>query len=184
MSFSLEENIFSPEECHSFYTSLRDEIPWRQEQVTVFGKTHQVPRLCQWFGEPGKSYLWSGVEMSPLPWTSRISEIRERVEEKTQRRFNSVLLNYYRDGKDTVGWHSDDEPELGSEPFIASVSFGTLRDFYLRDKITQEKIELSLKNGSLLSMWGNSQQRWEHSLPRRLRIKEGRINLTFRTIFC
>lgn len=147
----------------------------------MFGKEHDIPRLQQWYGDPGQVYVWSGIEMQPLPWLPEILEVRDAVQRATKRKFNSVLLNLYRDGNDTVGWHADDEPGLGLSPFIASLSVGAEREFVLRrneDKTV--KISVPLSHGSLLVMAGETQGNWQHAVPRRKRVTEPRINLTFR----
>ncbi len=149
----------------------------------MFGKAYPVPRLHQWFGDPDAVYSWSGLTMQPQPWSPELAYLRGAVEAATRRRFNSVLVNFYRDGSDAVSWHADDEPELGSQPLIASVSLGASRDFILRRKHdVASKISVSLENGSLLVMAGTTQQEWEHALPRRKRVKQPRLNLTFRQI--
>lgn len=160
---------------------LIKETPWRADRIKVFGTEHDVPRLQQWFGDPGRTYVWSGLRMEPLPWTSSLLDIRRRIEDVVDRTFNSVLLNYYRDGNDTVGWHADDEPELGTCPVIASLSLGAERDFLMRHKLKPPaRIRVALSHGSLLMMSGTTQQFWQHSVPRRKTIHEPRINLTFR----
>lgn len=158
------------------------EVPWRKDTLRVYGREHPLPRLQQWFGDPGRVYTWSGIRMDPLPWTSPVLDVKRRVEDVTGRKFNSVLLNLYRDGADTVGWHADNEPELGEEPFIASVSLGATRDFVLRhtDPAVQ-RLRLSLAHGSLLLMSGRTQSFWQHALPRRKGVIDPRVNLTFRT---
>lgn len=161
--------------------SLLENVPWKQDTITMFGREHLVPRLHQWYGDEGTVYRWSGVEMRPLPWPAGLARIREHVESVAGVRFNSLLLNLYRNGDDTVGWHADDEPALGSNPVIASVSLGASRDFVLRRrKAKGEKVSIQLSNGSLLVMRGDTQTNWEHSVPRRKRVREPRVNLTFR----
>ena len=178
----LRRDFLPGPEASALFEQLRAEIPWRQDELTLFGKTYAIPRLHQWYGD--RSYTWSGIEMRPLPWTPALEGLRQRVEAATRRRFNSALVNYYRDGEDTVGWHADDEPELGPAPFIASVSLGAERDFALRRKLAgdevPERLKVSLPHGSLLVMCEGVQARWQHCLPRRKRVRAGRINLTFR----
>lgn len=159
---------------------LIDTTPWRSDRITVFGKSHELPRLRQWYGNRDSIYLWSGIEMRPLPWTPELLEIREKVQDLVQQQFNSVLLNYYRNGNDTVGWHSDNETGLGDQPFIASLSLGAPRDFMLRSMDQSEKVKITLSHGSLLTMGGDSQRLWQHSLPRRRMVALPRVNLTFR----
>ncbi len=162
---------------------LRDSVQWREDVIRVFGKIHKVPRLQQWFGDPGTVYRWSGLEMKPRPWTPLLERIRRKVEGRLGARFNSLLLNLYRDGGDTVGWHADDEPTLGKNPTIASVSLGAERDFLLRHvEDTTKKHKVSLPHGSLLVMSGTTQEYWQHSLPRRKRVRTERLNMTFRNV--
>ena len=162
---------------------LLEQVPWRQDSVRVYGKLHRLPRLQQWYGAPGTSYRWSGLTIHPRPWTKELSKAREAVQVATGRVFNSCLLNHYRNGNDTVGWHADDEPELGNAPVIASVSLGCARDFSLRLKSNPKtKHVLCLPHGSLLVMAGDVQSRWQHSVPRRKRTTAPRVNLTFRLI--
>jgi alkylated DNA repair dioxygenase AlkB len=156
---------------------------WRQDFIKIYGRVHPVPRLQQWYGDPDKAYTWSGIKMNPLPWTPSLLKVRCLVQDALGTEFNSVLLNMYRHGRDTVSWHSDDELELGEHPTIASISLGATRDFQLRKKIgLPTKIQVQLEDCSLLVMSGETQKKWEHSIPRRMRLKGPRINLTFRKI--
>jgi alkylated DNA repair dioxygenase AlkB len=153
---------------------------WRAETITVFGQRHLQPRLTAWHGEA--SYTYSGLTLQPLPFTPLLQAIRAAVEAATGHRYNSVLLNYYRDGRDSMGMHSDDEPELGPQPAIASVSFGATRAFILRHKRTRETIKLDLTDGSLLFMGGALQHNWVHGINKSARSLGPRVNLTFRRI--
>jgi alkylated DNA repair dioxygenase AlkB len=148
--------------------------------VTVFGQRHLQPRLTAWHGEA--SYTYSGLTLDPLPFTPLLQQIRAAVEAATGCRFNSVLLNYYRDGRDSMGMHSDDEPELGAEPAIASVSFGATRTFILRHKRSKRTVKLELDDGSLLFMSGALQKNWLHGINKTARTHSARVNLTFRQI--
>lgn len=159
---------------------LQAEIDWRRETITLFGRAVQQPRLCAWYG--ARAYTYSGLTLQPAPWTPLLAELRAAVEAATGRRFNSVLLNYYRDGRDSMGMHSDDEPELGPEPAIASLSFGEERPFLLRHKASGERRRLVLANGSLLLMTGQTQACWQHGIAKSARPLGPRINLTFRHI--
>jgi alkylated DNA repair dioxygenase AlkB len=159
---------------------LLEQTAWRAESVTVFGKRYLQPRLTAWHGEA--SYTYSGLTLTPLPFTPLLETIRQAAEAATGHRYNSVLLNYYRDGKDSMGMHSDDEPELGPEPAIASVSFGATRPFVLRHKRTGQTIKLDLDDGSLLFMGGKLQQHWLHGINKSARLLGPRVNLTFRRI--
>lgn len=184
LQVKLFENYYPSNISNNLFESLIKETPWRQDKIVVYGKEYQQPRLTQWYGDNNKSYKYSGILMSPLPWSSVLLSIKNELEKNLKYEFNSVLLNLYRDGNDTVGWHSDDEPELGLKPIIASISLGEEREFLFRSKIDKDnKKSLLLKNGSLLVMFGDNQRLWQHSLPKRKNIKNPRINLTFRTIY-
>ena len=161
-------------------TRLLDETPWRAESVVVYGKRHLQPRLTAWYGDA--SYTYSGLRLEPLPWTDLLLAIRAAVESACGRRFNSVLLNRYRNGRDSMGMHSDDEPELGPEPAIASLSFGSTRGFILRHKRNKQTIKLDLNDGSLLLMSGPLQRNWLHGINKSARPLGERVNLTFRYI--
>lgn len=166
-----------------YFQELLEKTPWRQDKIVVYGKEYDVPRLQQWYGDSEKAYTFSGIKMEPLPWTESLRELKGLVEEVCDTKFNSVLLNHYRNGDDTVGWHADDEYELGYHPVIASVSLGETRDFVLRKNSDyKEKLTIPLTDGSLLLMSGATQKSWQHSLPRRKGILNPRINLTFRKI--
>lgn len=178
----------------SFYdrataTSLFDELlsqtPWTQRHVKVYGQRYPEPRLTAWYGDPNKRYSYSGLTLEPLPWTPLLSQIKTRVDVAAGVSFNSVLLNLYRDGRDSNGWHQDNEPELGQNPVIASLSLGAVRRFQLRHKFNKElpKVELDLPHGSLLVMAGTTQHFWQHQIPKTAKPVAERINLTFRVIY-
>ncbi len=162
--------------------TLIAECDWRQESVTLFGKTHPQPRLTAWYGDA--AYRYSGLTLQPAAWTARLQQVRSRVEQLTGHDFNSVLLNYYRDQQDCMGMHSDDEAELGPQPAIASLSLGAERDFRFKHRSRRdlETLKLPLPSGSLLLMTGNTQQHWRHGIARQRRACGPRINLTFRHI--
>jgi alkylated DNA repair dioxygenase AlkB len=160
------------------FARLRAETPWEQRHIVLFGRRHAQPRLTAWYGDV--PYTYSGLTLEPRPWTALLAALRATVQEATGRAFNSVLLNYYRDGRDSMGWHADDEPELGPEPAIASLSLGQPRTFKLRHRNTGERRALALADGSLLLMAGRTQAHWLHALPRTAKPVGGRINLTFR----
>lgn len=165
------------------FDELMEEIPWRQESVHMYGKQIPMPRLTAWIGDPGRSYRYSGVTYEPLPWTGRTAAMREQIEQRTGACFNTVLANLYRDGRDSMGWHADNEPELGENPVIASVSLGAVRRFQLRHRKQQDqRVDLDLEPGSLLIMAGALQHHWRHGLPKTTREVGPRINLTFRNI--
>lgn len=160
------------------------EIPWRQDNIVVWGKMYSQPRLVAWYGDRGSDYTYSGIKLTPLPWTDLLLDIKSRVETVTATRFNSVLLNYYRDNRDSMGFHSDDERELGVRPTIASLSLGEERTFVLKHKINKfaHPIRLRLESGSLLLMKGEMQRYWKHGIAKESRPCGPRINLTFRRI--
>jgi len=167
-----------------FLCRLMDETPWRQETITLWGKTHLQPRLSAWYGDAGSNYAYSGVVLHPLPWTDTLLSIKSDIEKLTSSRFNSVLINLYRNEQDSVGWHSDAEPELGSQPVIASLSLGEMRTFRMRHKSRKEEkpIGIELHDGDLLLMKGVTQQFWQHAVAKERAPCGPRINLTFRTI--
>jgi alkylated DNA repair dioxygenase AlkB len=176
-------NLFTVEESSGYLTKLISSIPWEQPVITMFNKQVITPRLTGWYGDPEKDYSYSGNNFAPLPWTDELLEIKERTERLSYTTFNSVLLNYYRDGNDSVAWHSDNERELGRQPIIASVSFGQVRRFDIRHKKEHErKYAIKLENGSMLIMKGDLQQNWEHRIAKSTVPMKARINLTFRVI--
>jgi alkylated DNA repair dioxygenase AlkB len=163
------------------YQHLLEQTQWRQDRLTVYGKQHLAPRLSCWFGESWMDFSYSNQTMTACAFTPLLLEIKADIEARTGDSFNSVLVNYYRDGQDSVGWHSDDEPELGRNPVIASLSLGAPRDFHLRHKVEKSHSKkMALEHGSLLMMRGLTQPRWQHQIPKRANA-QGRINLTFRT---
>ncbi|HAG71482.1 MAG TPA: alpha-ketoglutarate-dependent dioxygenase AlkB [Gammaproteobacteria bacterium] len=165
--------------------TLINEIPWHQASIIIAGVPRQVPRLQCWMGDAESIYGYSGMRLSPEPWSEAVISIKQRLCDLTCLNFNSVLLNYYRDGKDSVAWHADDEPELGVDPIIASVSLGAERDFQLCPKNSSSravKARLKLRNGSLLVMGKGMQNNWLHQVPKANNIFDPRINLTFRNI--
>ncbi|MFT5445361.1 MAG: alkylated DNA repair dioxygenase AlkB [Gammaproteobacteria bacterium] len=180
----LRAGFLGADEASELFDLLVDAVPWRQDRLTLWGREHLVPRLHQWFGDAGLTYTWSGIELQPLPWIAPLCALRERLRLETGAAFNTVLANYYRDGADSVGWHADDEPELGQAPVIASISLGAERDFQLRHRTRKDLpvTTINLPHGSLLLMSGLTQRHWKHQLPRRKRVSSGRINLTFRIV--
>lgn len=176
-------NLFTREESDVYFDVLMNEIPWKQEPIRIFGKTVMQPRLTAWYGDPGKHYSYSGITMNPTHWTDALLKIKQRIETVSPVIFNSALLNLYRDQSDSMGWHRDNEKELGVNPVIASVTFGAARRFLLRyytDKDLKQSLELT--HGSLLLMQGRTQHAWEHSIPKQSSIAGSRINITFRVI--
>ena len=163
---------------------LQREIDWRAEEITVWGKKFLQPRLVAWYGNPHLDYSYSGIRLKPAQWTDDLLKLKHIVEVASSHKFNSVLLNYYRNHQDSMGFHSDDEPELGSKPVIASLSLGEKRVLVFKHK-TDKSIRpyrLSLQSGSLLLMRGDTQRNWVHGIEKSTRECGPRINLTFRQI--
>jgi len=160
------------------------EVPWRAEEVMVWGRTVLQPRLTAWYGDAGRSYAYSGILLRPLPWTPLLLEIKRSVEAVAGSAFNSVLLNYYRDNRDSIGFHSDDERELGLRPVIGSLSLGAERILTFKHKRLKqaEPVRLRLPSGSLLLMCGKTQDCWRHGIAKESRPCGPRVNLTFRAI--
>ena len=176
-------DFFNRNESNQIFAELYDTINWKQEVTLLFGKQVTIPRLTAWYGDAGKSYTYSKIKMEPNLWTPTLITIKSKIEAIAGTLFNSVLLNLYRDGKDSVSWHSDDEPELGENPDIGSVSFGGTRRFMLRHKYQKEmKFEIQLTPGSFLLMKGVTQHFWQHQIPKVAKVNEPRINLTFRKV--
>lgn len=173
--------FLDPETSDEHLTGLLDEVPWEARSIVLFGRRVPQPRLACWYGD--ESYSYSGITLEPRPFSPRLSALRLLVEEATHHSFNSVLMNLYRDGNDSMGWHADDEPELGSEPVIASLSLGCIRKFRFRHRETKETIDVELEPGSLVIMSGLSQACWVHDVPKSKRVTAPRINLTFRRVF-
>lgn len=176
-------DFFRKDKADQFFEKLKNQIEWKQEPIKIFGKTINQPRLTALYGNPEKPYGYSGIIMQPLVWTDFLLEIKSRVEEKAKTNFTHVLLNYYRDGKDSMGWHRDNEAVLGPNPNIVSVSFGETREFQIRHYAKKKlKLKLPLDHGSLVIMGGSSQHLWEHQIPKTAKPMGPRINLTFRKI--
>ncbi len=169
-------------QANDLFSALYQSLAWQQDRIKVYGKWHNIPRLQAWYGDSQQAYQYSGLTMVAQPWTESLLTIKHRIEQFSQVQFNSCLVNLYRDGNDTVGWHSDDEPELGQQPIIASLSLGDSRDFKMKHKTLDKKLTITLDNGSLLLMSGDTQHYWQHCLPRTKRVKSPRVNLTFRQI--
>lgn len=175
-------NFFPKSESDILLKGLRNNIVWKQESMNMYGKKIDFPRLTAWYGNNDKPYSFSGITLQPLPWTSEILTIKNKIEPIAKTVFNSVLLNLYRDGNDSISWHTDAEKELGINPIIASVNFGATRKFQLRHIKTKEKLEIELTHGSLLIMQGELQHFWQHQVPKTSKPVGERINLTFRVI--
>jgi alkylated DNA repair dioxygenase AlkB len=179
----LFQNFFSEPESEKYFQHLANEIKWKQEPIKIFGKEMMQPRLTAFYGDAEKTYSYSGITMQPHFWTKELLEIKAKIETAAQVKFTSTLLNFYRNEKDSMGWHRDNEKELGDNPVIGSVSFGAARIFQLRDyKRRSITKSIELTNGSFLLMRGETQHIWEHQLPKTSRQTSARINITFRII--
>jgi alkylated DNA repair dioxygenase AlkB len=176
-------NFFNQEESNGLFDELANSIAWQQQTIKLYARTLKLPRLTAWYGDEGKYYTYSGITANPRAWTPTLWQIKQRIEPLSGVIFNSVLLNYYRSKRDSVSWHSDDEPELGTNPVIGSVSFGATRRFQLKHKENPDQKEtVELTHGSLLLMSGPTQHYWLHQIPKSTKCSVGRINLTFRII--
>jgi alkylated DNA repair dioxygenase AlkB len=179
----LFENFFTEKEAAHFLQKLKSTIQWKQEPIKMFGKMIMQPRLTAWYGDADKSYTYSGITMKPNNWTKELLEIKTRIEPISNVQFTSALLNLYRDGQDSMGWHRDNEKELGDNPTIGSVSFGESRIFKLREYATKELVKnIELLHGSYLLMQGETQHFWEHQIPKTTKTLTERINITFRKL--
>ncbi|MCR6686487.1 alpha-ketoglutarate-dependent dioxygenase AlkB [Pseudoxanthomonas sp.] len=180
----LARGWLAPEAAATLMEALLREVPWGVHHVRLFGRQLPSPRLSCWIGDPEASYRYSGSRFQPRPWIPALAALRGRLQDELGQPFNSVLANRYRSGADAMGWHSDDEPELGARPLIASLSLGATRRFLLRRRDDPgQRLALELEPGSLLLMGGDTQRHWKHALPRTARPVGERINLTFRRIF-
>ena len=176
-------HFFDTIEANKILTTLTETIPWQQDDIKVFGKVYPQPRLTALFGNDGKPYSYSNITMQPHPWNLLLQKLKFQVETVSKGNFTTVLLNLYRTGQDSNGWHADNEKELGINPIIASLSFGAERYFHLQHNNNKElKLKILLEHGSLLLMKGTTQHFWKHQIPKTSKPIEPRINLTFRTI--
>jgi alkylated DNA repair dioxygenase AlkB len=174
----------SAQEAAQWFARLNAEIPWEQHRLRLFGRELKAPRLSCWIGDANAVYRYSGTRFEPQPWTPATDKLRAYLFTHCSERYNSVLANLYRDGRDSMDWHSDDERELGPEPVIASFSFGGVRRFRLRHRHNPDlRLDLELPPGSLLRMAGSTQRLYRHDVPKTTRAVAPRINLTFRQIF-
>ncbi len=177
------EDFFDERESKSLFDSLLLNVNWRQDKIKIFNKEVSIPRLSAWYGNAGLSYSYSGLKLEPNEWNEELLIIKEKIENHLGIQFNSVLINLYRNQNDSMGWHCDNEKELGLEPKIASISLGSNRMFHLKHKTHKQlKLKVPLNNGSLLMMEGKMQQNWLHAIPKANHEIGPRINLTFRTI--
>lgn len=167
----------------SLWEALSQEIPWQKDQVHLFGKTYTTRRKVAWFADLPTEYNYSGFRRQSFPWPSHLGKIKKEIERILGTGFQSCLANYYHDGEDSMGWHSDDERVIPKRSPIASVSFGAERTFVFRHKTNFKTVSLELENASLLLMENETQEFWKHALPKRKRVQSPRINLTFRQVF-
>lgn len=182
-TYSADQVDWSKIEPELFKNIKFKNILWKQDYIHLYGKKIPLPRLTSWYGDEGKTYKYSGILSQPNPWNRGLLYIKEQIEKVAGTQFNSVLMNWYRNGEDYLNWHTDDEPELGKNPMIASVNFGETRDFQVRHKDDHQlKCTVPLQHGSLLIMSGEMQHFWEHAVPKRKKVQHSRFNLTFRMI--
>ncbi len=174
--------FFPKEQADEFYRRLLRNLAWRTEELLIYGRRLTTPRLMAWYGDTDAHYKYSGQAHRPLPWTTELLDLRNAVTAVCRRRFNSVLANLYRDGRDSMGSHADNEQELGENPLIASLSFGETRILRFKHPANGIKLDLALAHGDLLIMAGALQHHWRHELPKTRKVLQPRINLTFRTI--
>lgn len=175
-------DFYDDKKSQFFYQQLSDNIAWKHEELNMFGKKIMTQRQVAFYGDSDKSYTYSNKEKIALPWTEELKTIKTDLESKLNIEFNSCLLNLYHDGSEGMGWHTDDEKELEENGVIASLSFGAVRKFSFKHKVTKEKVDFSLQAGSLLLMRGETQKHWLHQLPKTKKVHQARINLTFRNI--
>jgi len=179
----LYRSVFDLSDSNLYFETLLAEVPWEQESIQMFGKMTPLPRLTAWYGDPKTTYTYSSLKNEPLPWSEILLEVRQHIIELTDNTFNSVLLNLYRNGSDSVAWHADDEKELGVNPTIASVSFGQTRKFAFKKKSGGgEILSIDLNHGDVLIMRGETQQNYLHQIPRSAKKMKPRINMTFRNV--
>jgi alkylated DNA repair dioxygenase AlkB len=176
------QNFYTKEQANYYLKTFIESISWKQESMMMYGRNVLFPRLTAWYGDNDKPYSFSGITLNPHPWTKELTQIRKDIEGICKTQFNSVLLNRYRNGNDSISWHTDAEKELGRNPIIASVNFGAERTFQLRHIETNERIDILLKHGTLLVMKDELQHYWQHQVPKTKKVTNERINLTFRVI--
>ncbi|UPG92860.1 alpha-ketoglutarate-dependent dioxygenase AlkB family protein [Luteibacter aegosomatissinici] len=177
-------DALGPDEADFAFRRLLSHTPWESREVVIWGKKRMQPRQIAWYGDDGAAYRYSGATFAPLPWTGLLQRLRRRMEVLSGARFNSVLLNLYRDGNDSMGWHSDNEPELGPEPVIASLTLGASRAFLFRRRSEQNgtPVKVMLAHGTMLLMAGQTQANWQHAINKEAGVTGPRISLTFRAV--
>lgn len=179
---SLYPSLLPSQQADELLASLQENINWKQEQIKMYGKTFDIPRMTAWYGDPNIAYTYSGIKVESNKWIPELLEIKKTIEKISEVQFNCVLLNLYRGGNDGVSWHSDDEPELGDSPVIGSMSLGQERVFQMKHKKSGERKDILLNHGSYLLMKGATQSHWQHQIPKSKKVMGRRINLTFRNI--
>ena len=182
LKIRIEEVFFTSAESNALLESFISTLPWESMTIKMFGRDTKIPRLQCWIGDEGCEYRYSGKQLNRQIWNQDLTMIRKKIFKELKIDFNSVLANYYRDGKDSMGWHSDDEKELGPYPTIASISFGSERDLVFRNKISKKTLTIPQTNGCLILIDGETQKNWQHSIKKTQKIIGPRINLTFRNI--
>ena len=176
------EDVFAPQHSMNLFAKIHKETHWQERKIKIFGREVTQPRLVLWVGDPGCLYRYSGTTLSPENWTPGLLSLKQKIEDLTKSTYNSALLNLYRNEKDSMGAHSDDEKELGHQPTIASLSLGETRKIFFRHKTKKDKVVINLESGSLLTMRGSTQKHWKHEVPKTKTSKGPRINITFRKI--
>lgn len=182
LKIRIEEVFFTSAESNALLESFISKLPWESMTIKMFGRDTKIPRLQCWIGDEGCEYRYSGKQLNRQIWNQDLTMIRKKIFKELKIDFNSVLANYYRDGKDSMGWHSDDEKELGPNPTIASISFGSERDLVFRNKISKKTLTIPQTNGCLILIDGETQKNWQHSIKKTQKVIGPRINLTFRNI--
>ena len=178
----VHRGLVNADEAPQILEQLVSEVAWRSDVIRLFGREMPTPRLAAWYGDPGRVYTYSGIRLEPLAWTPLLADLRDRAGATAGTSFNSVLANLYRNGSDSVGWHADDEPELGVDPVIASLSFGATRTLAMRRRDGSYRASVDLQDGDLMVMAGATQTLWVHRVPKVRRPVSPRVNLTFRTV--
>nr|WP_241664433.1 alpha-ketoglutarate-dependent dioxygenase AlkB [Ningiella ruwaisensis] len=178
----LMHNWMQASTANKLFLYFKDALQWSQPEISLFGNKLKVPRLQAWYGDKDASYAYSGIQMAALAWDKKLYALKKYCEQSCQTTFNSVLVNYYRDGQDSMGMHADNESELGKQPIIASFSLGASRNFDFKHMKSGQKHRVPLHHGSLLIMCGNTQQYWQHGIHKSKRINEPRMNFTFRFV--
>uniref|UniRef100_UPI001681891B alpha-ketoglutarate-dependent dioxygenase AlkB n=2 Tax=Pseudoalteromonas sp. S16_S37 TaxID=2720228 RepID=UPI001681891B len=180
--FDYYPKVMSLSKSISLYDYLCRQLNWQQPSIQVYGKHHLIPRMQCFIADKEVSYSYSKQTLANTPWPEPLLAMRRRLQQTYGHRFNALLANWYRNGQDKMGWHSDDEAELGAKPCIVSISLGATRKFKIKHKTTQQQYDIMLQSGSCLVMHGDSQRDYQHSLPMQAKVSSGRINLTFRTV--